>query len=76
MVDITMCGDATCPLRDTCYRNPASGTVPGERQAFFHTKKLWSRRKLKSGEAIMCPYYWRTFRVARNGDLAPLEERN
>jgi hypothetical protein len=77
-----MCGDATCPLKACCYRNPASGTEPGVRQSFFFTKKLWSKRKLKNGEAIKCPYYWRAPEKSvaslppLNVDLAPLEERN
>jgi hypothetical protein len=78
MPDITMCGDVTCPLRDTCYRNPASGTVPDPyRQSFFYTKKLWSKRKLKTatatGEAIMCPYYWRASPRAAESFAEPQE---
>ena len=30
MPDILMCANHTCPLREDCYRNPASGTKPSE----------------------------------------------
>lgn len=35
MPDITMCRSATCPLREQCYRNEASGTVPSGYQSWF-----------------------------------------
>jgi hypothetical protein len=36
MPDITMCESVKCPLRETCYRNPASGTKADElRQSVF-----------------------------------------
>ena len=28
MPDISMCMSSTCPLKDSCYRNPDSGTKP------------------------------------------------
>ena len=36
MPDITMCDSESCPIKTTCYRNPASGTKPAERlQSWF-----------------------------------------
>ena len=86
MTEPTLCRDETCPLRMLCWRNPASGTVPAEGQPFFFTKRLWSKRKLKTatatGEAIMCPYYWRAPEKpvatlpSLPVDFVALEERN
>lgn len=30
-----MCMDEECKLKENCYRNPASGTKPSQRQAVF-----------------------------------------
>lgn len=50
MPDISMCDSPTCPLRDSCYRNPASGTKPSEfRQAWFIGQ---------SDEGLDCKYHW------------------
>lgn len=35
MPDISMCANLTCPLGPQCYRNPASGTVPSQRQSWM-----------------------------------------
>jgi hypothetical protein len=47
-MDVTMCADTTCPKRATCYRNPASGTLPSLRQSWAafprvneHCKSYW-----------------------------------
>ena len=50
MPDISMCDSVTCPLRNTCHRNPCSGTQPSEfRQSWFiPTKELEED----------CKYYW------------------
>jgi hypothetical protein len=51
MPDITMCNSADCKLRETCYRNSASGTKPSEyRQAY------WVKPPLK--EDGNCDHYW------------------
>jgi len=50
MPDITMCSSETCPLKTTCYRNPASGTKPSEyRQSWFLNKTT---------EGKDCDSYW------------------
>ena len=50
MPDITMCKSTTCPLKDNCYRNPASGTKPCEyRQVWFLGMTEWGEE---------CGYYW------------------
>lgn len=48
MPDITMCNDAECPFRDTCYRYTAPPN--GWRQAWFTSSP-------RNGD---CDYYWPT----------------
>ena len=33
-MDITMCPSTTCRRRETCRRNQASGTKPGDKQSW------------------------------------------
>jgi len=50
MPDISMCESSTCPLKDSCYRNPDSGTKPSEfRQSWFAGP---------AAEGLDCQYYW------------------
>ena len=50
MSDISMCDSPTCLLRDSCYRNPDSGTKPSEfRQSWFVGP---------AAEGLDCKYYW------------------
>ena len=50
MPDISMSTSETCELAASCYRNPKSGTKPGEyRQAYFFGLKL---------EGKDCHHYW------------------
>jgi len=50
MPDITMCGSVNCTVRQTCYRNPHSGTQPSEwRQSWFAQVP---------GENQHCLHYW------------------
>lgn len=49
MPDISMCASQDCPLRFTCYRNEASGTVPSERQS-------WAGFEWDSMDG--CRYFW------------------
>lgn len=51
MPDITMCASETCTHRKTCYRNPESGTKPGQRQSWFY-------ERLHEGDE--CNAYWST----------------
>jgi hypothetical protein len=51
MPDIAMCPSKDCVLKDTCYRNIASGTEPSEyRQSYFVNPP--------SKEDGSCDYYW------------------
>lgn len=51
MPDISMCADTECKLRETCYRNEASGTRPnGRRQSWF----------VKLPNEDGCTMYWPT----------------
>lgn len=53
MPDITMCGSEQCGLKETCYRNPASGTEPSEyRQSWFVEPPIKDNG--------FCHYYWET----------------
>jgi hypothetical protein len=40
MPDISMCNNVDCPLKESCYRNEASGTVPDLYQSYsaFYSK--------------------------------------
>lgn len=50
MPDISMCPSKTCELRETCYRNAASGTEPNpRRQSYF---------SVPPAKADGCDYYW------------------
>lgn len=52
MPDISMCSSSTCSLKERCYRNPASGTVPNKfRQSWFAVPPDYH---------IECPYFWET----------------
>ena len=54
MPDISMCPSFDCPIRFTCYRNPASGTEPTER------RQSWSAfqwRKTDVGGIVVCGDY-------------------
>lgn len=54
--DFTMCSDDGCPLKETCKRHEASGTLPKEKfQAWFSR----SPRLLKSSD--VCKSYWRVY---------------
>ena len=55
MPDITMCASTTCPVRETCYRNEASGTTPSDfRQSWFMDRReepcdsYWPRQQTTS----------------------------
>lgn len=48
MPDISMCATAGCPLAARCYRHPASGTKPSERQ-------LWVQPKGGRSCPMFCP---------------------
>jgi len=50
MPDVSMCDSETCPVKDKCHRNPASGTRPSEHQ------QSWFMGLLEEGED--CTYYW------------------
>lgn len=50
MPDISMCMDQECPLRFTCYRNEASGTIPDE------YRQSWAAFKWDSIDG--CGKYW------------------
>ena len=53
MPDISMCRETECPLRQSCYRNEASGTKPSEHwQAWFvgYISMMWATEK--------CEWYW------------------
>ncbi len=53
MPDISMCLNATCPLRVRCYRHQDSGTRPSEhRQAYSPD--------FKPDENGNCRYFWDT----------------
>ena len=58
MPDITMCPSLDCPLRKSCYRNEASGTVANEyRQSFFVEPPAVVRDETN---VPRCDYYWNT----------------
>lgn len=60
MPDITMCGSMNCTVRQTCYRNPHSGTQPSEwRQSWFVQIP---------GENQYCLHYWPTTAFDRMTD--------
>jgi hypothetical protein len=45
-----MCDSESCPIKTTCYRNPASGTKPAERlQSWFIGLP---------SEGKTCNHYW------------------
>lgn len=50
MPDITMCASETCKVRETCYRNPASGTKPSE----FVQSWFW----VEPGDDDQCGHFW------------------
>ncbi len=50
MPDITMCANPTCPVRQTCKRHEASGTIPKPiAQSWFIEQSYGSKG---------CDYYW------------------
>jgi len=54
--DITMCNGETCPLAETCFRAPQSGTVPnGRNQSWFMEEPYW-----RDGRGpTVCDSYWK-----------------
>lgn len=48
MPDFTMCSDNECPMKETCKRNPASGTEPSDWQPWVRFNR----------EGLACNYYW------------------
>lgn len=51
MPDIAMCPSTECTLKESCYRNRASGTEPSEyRQSYFVNPP--------GKEDGTCDYYW------------------
>ena len=54
--DITMCNGETCPLAETCYRAPQSGTIPnGRNQSWFMEEPYW-----RDGRGpTVCDSYWK-----------------
>jgi hypothetical protein len=61
MPDISMCGNETCALKDTCYRNPASGTKPNEH------RQSWL---MFTGHTVEnpCPYFAFNFNAPQPTD--------
>lgn len=55
MPDITMCKGLGCNLAGTCYRSPASGTVPNENQPWFIDEPYW----IVGGKMTTCDHYWK-----------------
>ena len=56
MPDITMCNGETCPLAETCFRAPQSGTIPnGRNQSWFMEEPYW-----RDGRGpTVCDSYWK-----------------
>lgn len=56
MPDITMCNGETCPLAETCFRAPQSGTIPnGRHQSWFIEEPYW-----RDGRGpTVCDSYWK-----------------
>lgn len=52
MPDITMCSDAECPKRETCWRFTAK---PSPKWQSYFAK---SPRKDDEGKEITCRHYW------------------
>jgi hypothetical protein len=60
MPDITCCSSQVCPIRNTCYRNPASGTKPSEyRQAYFMFDRDSQGYIDGKVETEDCIHYWK-----------------
>lgn len=59
MPDITMCKGVGCQLAETCYRSPASGTIPDDiHQSWFIDEPYW----IVDGKVTACDHYWKVER--------------
>lgn len=58
VMDITICMDKECPVRETCYRFKAK---PSEYQSYFSESPRLDERESESKGLIegSCSYYWK-----------------